>query len=108
MPISQLFKKQVDKLQTDHRGTFVLKDSNFLWTARYTSGSALSRLAMLSSFVDDTAGNRDLVGRLLHFPCGLVKGALANLGVLADVRAEFLSESGEASALPAVSFTIKV
>lgn len=34
----QLFKKQVDKLQTDHQGTFVLKDSNFRWTSRYAEG----------------------------------------------------------------------
>ncbi|CAM9534534.1 unnamed protein product [Choristocarpus tenellus] len=90
----ELFKKQVDKLQTDHRGTFVLKDANFLWTLRYAS--------------DDTPGSRDLVGRLLHFPCGLVRGALANLGMIAAVRADFVNESGEASVLPAVSFTIKV
>lgn len=37
----QLFKKQVDKLQTDHQGTFVLKDSNFRWTSRYAEGTAV-------------------------------------------------------------------
>lgn len=38
MDMEQLFKKQVDKLQTDHQGTFVLKDSNFRWTSRYAEG----------------------------------------------------------------------
>lgn len=37
-PPPQLFKKQVDKLQTDHQGTFVLKDTNFRWTLRYAQG----------------------------------------------------------------------
>lgn len=57
---------------------------------------------------DDTAGSRDLVTRLLQLPCGLVRGALANLGLVAVVRAAFLDERGGASILPAVSFTIKV
>lgn len=34
----QVFKKQVDKLQTDHQGTFVLKDNDFRWTSRYAEG----------------------------------------------------------------------
>lgn len=28
----------MDKLQTDHQGTYVLKDLNFRWTARYSEG----------------------------------------------------------------------
>lgn len=36
--LPQVFKKQVDKLQTDHQGTFVLKDNDFRWTSRYAEG----------------------------------------------------------------------
>lgn len=57
---------------------------------------------------DDTAGTRDLVSRLLQLPCGLVRGALANLGLVAVVRASFLDDRGSMSDLPAVSFTIKI
>lgn len=57
---------------------------------------------------DDTAGSRDLVSRLLQLPCGLVRGALANLGLVATVRASFLDDRGGMSDLPAVSFTIKI
>ncbi|CAN0361167.1 unnamed protein product, partial [Hapterophycus canaliculatus] len=57
---------------------------------------------------DDTAGSRDLVSRLLQLPCGLVRGALANLGLVAVVRASFLDDRGGSSDLPAVSFTIKI
>ncbi|CAN0294719.1 unnamed protein product [Ascophyllum nodosum] len=91
---SELFKKQVDKLQTDHQGTFVLKDSNFRWTQRYAE--------------DDSAGSHDLVARLLQLPCGLMRGALANLGLTVTVRASFLDDRGGSSFLPAVSFTIRV
>lgn len=57
---------------------------------------------------DDTAGTRDLVSRLLQLPCGLVRGALSNLGLVAVVRASFLDDRGGMSDLPAVSFTIKI
>lgn len=56
---------------------------------------------------DDTTGSRDLVSRLLQLPCGLVRGALANLGLSAAVRASFVDDRGM-SDLPAVSFTIKI
>ena len=57
---------------------------------------------------DDSVGSRDLVARLLQLPCGLVRGALANLGLAAVVRATFLDDRGGALTLPAVSFTIKI
>ncbi|XP_068666540.1 uncharacterized protein [Aristolochia californica] len=31
---SELFKKQIDNLKTNHRGTFVLQDNRFLWLTR--------------------------------------------------------------------------
>lgn len=58
--------------------------------------------------IDDTTGSHDLVSRLLQLPCGLVRGALANLGLTAAVRASFLDDRGGMSDLPAVSFTIKI
>eukprot|EP00611_Tribonema_gayanum_P009522 TRINITY_DN19322_c0_g1_i1.p1 TRINITY_DN19322_c0_g1~~TRINITY_DN19322_c0_g1_i1.p1 ORF type:complete len:166 (-),score=38.46 TRINITY_DN19322_c0_g1_i1:72-569(-) len=32
---TEVFRKQIDKLQTDHRGTFVLRELNFKWLAKY-------------------------------------------------------------------------
>lgn len=58
--------------------------------------------------VDDTVGSQDLVSRLLQLPCGIVRGALANLGLMATVKATFMEERGGASTLPLVSFTIKI
>ena len=31
---SEIFNKQIDKLQTNHRGVFVLKDYNFGWLTK--------------------------------------------------------------------------
>lgn len=48
----QVFKKQVDKLQTDHQGTFVLKDNDFRWTSRYAEGER-ERVRRLFRFADN-------------------------------------------------------
>lgn len=34
-----LFKKQIDNLKTNHKGTFVLQDNNFKWFARMSASS---------------------------------------------------------------------
>jgi hypothetical protein len=68
----EVFKKHIDKLQTNHRGMFVLNDMNFRWLSLYAS--------------DDIA-SKETAHRLLHFPCGMIRGALANLGFASMVRA---------------------
>ena len=83
----EVFKKQVDKLQTNHRGTFVLRDSQNAWLLRLSEGGEEAR-----------AGT---AARILCFPCGLVRGALANLGIEATVTAEVTQ-------LPACVFNIKL
>mmetsp|Transcript_13834 Transcript_13834/g.41184 ORF Transcript_13834/g.41184 Transcript_13834/m.41184 type:complete len:156 (+) Transcript_13834:595-1062(+) len=80
------FGKQIDKLQTNHRGVFVLKDYSFRWLAHLSHG--------------DEAKLRAAAARLLRFPCGLLKGALANLGLRASVSAD--------PAPPACSFNIRI
>ncbi|KAH8091936.1 hypothetical protein JL720_5509 [Aureococcus anophagefferens] len=54
---NEIFGKQIDKLQTNHRGVF--------------------------------------------FPCGVLRGALANLGIVATVTAEY-------GTLPSCSFSIRI
>ena len=80
------FGKQIDKLQTNHRGVFVLKDYSFRWLAHLSHG--------------DEAKQRAAAARLLRFPCGLLRGALANLGLRASVSAD--------PAAPACSFNIRI
>jgi trafficking protein particle complex subunit 6 len=81
-----VFKKKVDKLQTNHRGVFVLSDLKFRWLEKYSS--------------DDMASKQAAV-RMLHFPCGMIRGALANLGALAIINADF-------NTLPACTFNIRI
>ena len=79
-------KIQVDKLQTNHKGVFVLSDSKFKWLERYAS--------------DDISSKQEAV-RMLNFPCGIIRGALGNLGLNVVVNAEF-------NILPGCTFNIRV
>lgn len=83
---TEVFKKQVDNLKTNHRGVFVLYDSKF-------------RLLRLASM--DKNGTKSTAD-LLRFPCGLIRGALFTLGIKSAVSADV------SSSLPACSFTIKI
>nr|CAG8523479.1 11574_t:CDS:2 [Entrophospora candida] len=70
-----IFKKQIDNLKTNHRGVYVLQDNSFRWFFRMST----------------EAGGADAAKRAisyLWFPCGLIRGALANLGVVSIVIAE--------------------
>ncbi|KAK9470878.1 transport protein particle component-domain-containing protein [Dipodascopsis tothii] len=82
-----LFKKQIDNLKTNHKGVYVLTDNTF-------------RLLMKMS---TEAGGLDTITRaqpFLWFPCGVIRGALANLGIEASVIAE-------TNILPVVTFHIQ-
>lgn len=86
----EVFRKQIDKLQTNHRGVFVLKDLDLKWMKRFPAGPEHSRVAAI---------------RFLAFPCGLIRGALANLGIPSVVSCDFLADGQNMSAC---SFNIKV
>jgi trafficking protein particle complex subunit 6 len=78
---------QIDKLQTNHRGVFVLHDAKFRW---------------LAPFAADDEPTRRAAATVLQFPCGLIKGALENLGIFSTVSAEVSPN------VPSCSFTIKI
>jgi hypothetical protein len=77
---------QIDKLQTNHRGVFVLTDLRFKWLEKYSS--------------DDIA-SKQAAAKMLNVPCGIIRGALSNLGLLAIVNADFNN-------LPACTFNIRI
>lgn len=81
-----VLKLQVDKLQTNHKGVFVLSDLKFKWLEKYSSNDTLSKLN---------------AAKLLHLPCGIIRGALDNLGILSIVSADF-------STLPGCIFNIRI
>ncbi|KAG8461480.1 hypothetical protein KFE25_001084 [Diacronema lutheri] len=86
------FLKQVDNLRTNHRGVFVLTDNRVRWLATLSPSARAAR---------DGAHARSEALVFAHFPCGLIRGALAAFGIEASV-------SAEVSALPACQFTVKV
>ncbi|KAI3774741.1 hypothetical protein L1987_49303 [Smallanthus sonchifolius] len=99
---SQLFKKQIDNLKTNHRGTFVLQDNKFRWLSRVstdpsveTSGAAQDTNAMSENKSAQTTSMH------LYFPCGIIRGALSTLGIPCAVSADI-------SNLPACSFVIRI
>ncbi|KAJ3330412.1 Trafficking protein particle complex subunit 33 [Blyttiomyces sp. JEL0837] len=82
-----VFRKQVDNLKTNHRGVYVLTDNNFRWFSRMCADGSPSETSR-QAFPH------------LAFPCGLIRGALANLGVVSVVIAEV-------SNIPQCTFQIK-
>ncbi|RYP50337.1 hypothetical protein DL768_004102 [Monosporascus sp. mg162] len=81
-----VFRKQVDNLKTNHRGVYVLTDNAF---------RPLSRMSA------DAGGQAVLRAQpFLWFPCGILRGALAAMGISATVQ-------GETNELPGAVFQIK-
>jgi len=80
-----LYKKQIDNLRTNHQGVFVLQDNRF---------RLLTQMSCNKQYME-------LAPRYLAFPCGLIRGALSNLGVISVVTAEV-------SQMPACKFQIQI
>lgn len=81
----ELYRKQIDKLQTNNKGVFVMTDFSFRW----------------QKFVSAPAGEdtKHMALKYLVFPCGLIRGALAACDVEAMVNADL-------SASPRVIFHV--
>ncbi|KAK3902623.1 transport protein particle component [Staphylotrichum tortipilum] len=81
-----VFRKQIDNLKTNHRGVYVLTDNAFRPFSRMSAEVSSQAVIRAQPF--------------LWFPCGIVRGALAALGITATVHAE-------TSELPGAVFQIK-
>ncbi|KAL4801731.1 transport protein particle component-domain-containing protein [Aspergillus unguis] len=81
-----LFKKQIDNLKTNHRGVYVLTDNSFRPFARMSMSVRTEAVSMAQAY--------------LWFPCGVIRGALSNLGIQTTVQAE-------TTELPGATFQIK-
>ncbi|KAF7587456.1 Trafficking protein particle complex subunit 33 [Aspergillus hancockii] len=81
-----LFKKQIDNLKTNHRGVYVLTDNSFRPFARMSMSIRSEAVSMAQAY--------------LWFPCGVIRGALSNLGINTTVQAE-------TAELPGATFQIK-
>ena len=69
-----LFRKPVDRLQTNNRGVFVLQDDSFRWTRFVSAGPA--------------EDNKALTLKYFVIPCGLIRGALSAWGLDAVVNVD--------------------
>ncbi|XP_077250403.1 uncharacterized protein LOC143889894 isoform X2 [Tasmannia lanceolata] len=103
---SELFKKQIDNLKTNRRGTFVLQDNQFRWLTRMSSDPSpvetnLSQDADPPSPATADTKAAQATSMHLYFPCGIIRGALSNLGIQCAVSADI-------SNLPACSFVIRI
>ncbi|XP_010932522.1 uncharacterized protein [Elaeis guineensis] len=101
---SELFNKQIDNLRTNHRGTFVLQDNRFRWLTCVRINSLPNK--MDASQHDPSAATSDnktaqATSMHLYFPCGIIRGALSNLGIPCAVSADI-------SNLPACSFVVRI
>ncbi|CAK9328325.1 unnamed protein product [Citrullus colocynthis] len=95
---SELFKKQIDNLKTNHRGTFVLQDNRFRWLTRM---SVDPQSESQDNFADGENKAAQATSMHLYFPCGIIRGALSNLGIPCAVSADI-------SNLPACSFVVRI
>ncbi|BFZ07344.1 hypothetical protein BsWGS_10383 [Bradybaena similaris] len=80
-----VYKKQIDNLRTNHQGVYVLQDNKFKFLVQMSTGKQYMESAP----------------KYLAFPCGMIRGALSNLGVNCIVTAEV-------SAMPACKFQIQI
>jgi hypothetical protein len=85
-----VFCKGIDNLRTNHKGTFVLRDTQFIWTRRLCQNvvGGVERLP-----------NGLLAVDYLVMPCGILRGVLSSFGIDATVTAD-------ATALPQCDFTV--
>ncbi|KAK1236969.1 hypothetical protein MKX08_007917 [Trichoderma sp. CBMAI-0020] len=83
---SLVFGKNIDNLKTNHRGVYVLTDNAFRPFSRMSTETGSQAVVRAQPF--------------LWFPCGIIRGALAALGINATVQAEV-------NELPGAVFQIK-
>lgn len=82
---TSVFKKQIDNLRTNHQGIYVLQDNKFRLLTQLSAGKQYLEHAP----------------KFLAFTCGLVRGALSNIGVKSIVTAEV-------SVMPACKFQVMI
>ncbi|KAA0707249.1 Trafficking protein particle complex subunit 6B [Triplophysa tibetana] len=82
---TSVFKKQIDNLRTNHQGIYVLQDNKFRLLTQLSAGKQ----------------HLEHAPKFLAFTCGLVRGALSNIGVKSIVTAEV-------SVMPACKFQVMV
>eukprot|EP01083_Nonionella_stella_P099609 280071_1 len=99
-------KSQVDKLQTNHKGTYVIHDSYFPWIKKISSSNSIHSKQPVSSDEDPEkpkphAMEIKLALLYLNITAGMIRGAIKNLGRKATVSVDIPT-------YPKCYFTIKM
>ena len=71
------------------QGTFVLQDNRFRWLTRVSVDPSVESMGATendSTTLGDSAAQT--TSMLLYFPCGIIRGALTNLGISCSVTAD--------------------
>lgn len=89
---TELFRKNVDNLRTNHRGTYVLRDTQFRWLGALSQNLVSEPQRIAAS---------ELSHDYLVLPCAIIKGALRQLGLETCV-------SADATGLPQCDFTVTI
>lgn len=82
---TSIYKKQIDNLRTNHQGVYVLQDNRFRLLLQLSAGE---------QYIESGP-------RFLAYTCGLIRGALSNLGITCVVTAEIAQ-------MPACKFQIQI
>ncbi|XP_078478872.1 trafficking protein particle complex subunit 6b-like isoform X1 [Lampetra planeri] len=82
---TKVFRRQIDNLRTNHQGTYVLQDNKFAMLTQLSNGK---------QYLDQAPKH-------LAFSCGVVRGALSNLGLDSVVTAEV-------SVMPSCKFQVVI
>ncbi|KAJ0458968.1 putative transport protein particle (TRAPP) component [Helianthus annuus] len=75
---SELFKKQIDNLKTNHRGAFVLQDDKSAWLSRMSGEPSTDTRGSATEAGNKAAKTTDMH---LYFPCGIIRGALYSVSL---------------------------
>ena len=99
-------KSQVDKLQTNHKGTYVIHDSYFPWIKKISSANSISSKSSSNNDKDKDKPNPNLLETkvallYLNVTAGMIRGAIKNLGKKATVTVDIPQ-------YPKCYFTIKM
>lgn len=81
------------------QGTFVLQDNKFPWLARMSVDPSADNVSSVEDYSAPTAESKAAQAMSMHlyFPCGIIRGALSNLGIPCAVSADI-------SSLPACTY----
>ena len=68
------------------KGTFVLQDNKFRWLSRISGDPSVD-----NGTQDPESKAAQAMNMYLYFPCGIIRGALSNLGIPCAVSADISS-----------------